>query len=103
MKFEIEWSISDEGYEISGTTTIEAESHADATAKFNRLSSQDLVLAMIDGNDTIIAGDPTTEEEREIARQGRAASLRKMIEALPVNPHIGSLNMRDVEQQLKKE
>jgi hypothetical protein len=104
MKFEFEWTISDEEtYEISGTTSIEAENRDEATIKFGKLSNQDLVLAMIDGNDTREVSDPTTEEEREIASQERAANLRKMIESLPARPHIGTTDMRDVENQLKQE
>jgi hypothetical protein len=103
MKFDFEWTISDKDFEIVGTTSIEAETRDEAKIKFGKLSNQDLVLAMIDGNDTREVSDPTTEEEREIASQERAANLRKMIESLPVSPHIGTIDMRDVENQLKQE
>ena len=52
MKYDFEWTISDEDYEIEGTTSIEAETRDEAIIKFGKLTTQDLVLAMIDGNDT---------------------------------------------------
>jgi hypothetical protein len=103
MKFDFEWTISDKDFEIVGTTSIEAETRDEAKIKFGKLSNQDLVLAMIDGNDTREVSEPTTEEEREIASQERAANLRKMIASLPARPHIGTIDMRDVENQLKQE
>jgi hypothetical protein len=103
MKFEFEWTISDEEtYEISGKTSIEAENRDEATVKFSRLSNQDLVLAMIDGNDTREVSDPTTEEEREAAREMRMAQLMKMLDKHTGEAPVGSLNMRDVERQLKQ-
>jgi predicted dienelactone hydrolase len=80
MKYDFEWTISDKDYEIVGTISIEAENRDEAKIKFGKLSTQDLVLAMIDGNDTVQVSEPTTEEEREAARQRRMASHRKMME-----------------------
>jgi hypothetical protein len=80
MKYDFEWTISDADYEIVGTTSIEAETRDEAKIKFGRLSNQDLVLAMIDGNDTREVSEPATEEDRERESQERRARWAKMLE-----------------------
>jgi hypothetical protein len=100
MKFEFEWTISDEEtYEISGTTSIEAENRDEATIKFGKLSNQDLVLAMIDGNDTREVSEPTTEEDRERESQERIARWKKMLDTPRGEHPFGSLSMADIEKQ----
>jgi hypothetical protein len=73
MKYDFEWSIAGEAYEISGKTTIEAENHDEAEAKFWQLSNQDLIDAVTDmarGNDAREAlSGPESDEDRALAAQ----------------------------------
>jgi hypothetical protein len=72
-KYDFEWSIAGETYAINGKTTIEAENHDEAEAKFWQLSNQDLIDAVTDmarGNDAREAlSGPESDEDRAIAAQ----------------------------------
>jgi hypothetical protein len=104
MKYDFEWSISDDGWSITGKTTIEAENHDEATAKFDQLSNRDLIEAVTDmaaGNDTReLLDGPTSDEDRaRDAQEQREAWERVRL----YHAEKRALDMRDVEKQLKQE
>jgi hypothetical protein len=83
-KYDIDWSLSDGDWSISGRTTIEAENHDEAEAKFNQLSHQDLVDAVTDaardsGALEVLNG-PESEEDRERESRERRARWAKILE-----------------------
>ena len=68
--YTIEWS-------IPGSTVIEADSPAEATAKFWELSNQDLAS---DTDDRETFGEPKSAEDLEEARRRRhASSMEKLM------------------------
>ncbi len=80
-KYDIEWSISDKGWAITGTTTIEAEDKDEAMAKFEQMSPRDLVDAVTDmakDSDAVeLIEGPTSPEDRE----RRTARWREFLQA----------------------
>jgi hypothetical protein len=80
-KYDIEWSISDKGWSITGTTTIEAEDKDEAMAKFELLSPRDLIDAVTDtarDSDAVeLIEGPTSDEDRE----RRKAKWREFLQA----------------------
>jgi hypothetical protein len=80
-KYDIEWSISDKGWSITGTTTIEAEDKDEAMAKFEQLSPRDLIDAVTDtarDSDAVeLIEGPTSDEDRE----RRKAKWREFLQA----------------------
>ena len=91
-KYDIEWSISDKGWAITGTTTIEAEDHDEALTKFEQLSPRDLVNAVTDmasDSDAVeLIEGPLSPEDRE-RRRARWMKFLGAKEPADVPPEYG--------------